>query len=385
MKKILRKVKKIMIKVWGLILRLPIFKINNKKIIFDNFNGKGFGDNPKYIALELIKENVDCEMIWLVNNIKEEMPAKIKKVKYGSFKSYYELATAKVWIDNVRNYKGVEKKKNQFYIQTWHGSVGFKKCEKYVENTLPKQYIKEAKNDGRITDIMLSDSKFITNVFRESFWYNGIIKEVGFPKNDILYNVPLNLKEKVCNYFGFDCSKKIVIYAPTFRKNGKEDNIKFNYYKCCEILKEKFGEEFVILIRLHPNDIKYAKLINYDEKVKNATTYPDVQELIAVADIGITDYSSIAFDLARVGKKVFLLCKDYEDYLKNERDLFFDMNELPFLISFTEEELYENIKMFSEKDYNKKCIDFYNRDDIKMIKTMQSSFNTVEIIKKEIS
>lgn len=384
MKKVLRKAKKVIIKIWGLILMFPIFKIDNKKIVFDNFNGKGFGDNSKYIALELIKENVDCKMIWLVNDMKEEMPSKIKKVKYGSFKSYYELATAKVWIDNVRNYKGVEKKKNQFYIQTWHGSIGFKKCEKYVENKLPEKYIEEAKNDGKITDIMLSDSKFITKVFKDSFWYNGIIKEIGFPKNDILYNIPQNLKEKVCNYFTIDCSKKIVLYAPTFRKNGKEDNIKFNYHKCCEILKERFGEEFIFLIRLHPNDIKYEKMINYDENIKNATTYPDVQELIAVADVGITDYSSIAFDLARVGKKVFLLCKDYENYLKNERDLFFDMNDLPFLMSYTEEELYENIKNFSEDDYNNACIQFYNRDDIKIIKTMKASYDTVEIIKKKI-
>ena len=91
---------------------LPL-KINPKKIVFDNFLGKGYGCNPKYIAEELIKQNVDCEMVWLVSDLNSEMPSKIRKVKYGSLKAYYELATAKVWIDNVRNYKGVEKKKDQ--------------------------------------------------------------------------------------------------------------------------------------------------------------------------------------------------------------------------------------------------------------------------------
>ena len=113
-KKIYRGIKKII----AFILSFPILKIDNKKIVFDNFNGKGYGDNPKYIAEELIKEKVDCKIIWVVSNINEEIPKEIKKVKYGSIKSLWEYATAKVWIDNVRNYKGVKKKRNQFYIQT---------------------------------------------------------------------------------------------------------------------------------------------------------------------------------------------------------------------------------------------------------------------------
>ena len=325
MKQILKKVKSVFRKVWKLILRLPIFKINNKKIVFDNFNGKGFGCNPKYIATELIKENVDCDMVWLVNDMNTEMPKEIRKVKYGSFKSYYELTTAKIWIDNVRNYKGIPKKKKQFYIQTWHASIGFKKCEADIEKLLPEQYVKEAKNDGQITDLMISDSNFVTNVFKSAFWYNGKIEQIGLPRNDILNELPEKIKKKVYDYFKIEYSKKIVIYAPTFRKEEKEDYIKFDYHKCCKILSEKFGGEFVLLIRLHPNDVEHAKQIKEDEFVKNATLYPDIQELLAVSEVGITDYSSVAFDLAIVGKPVFLLCKDYENFIKKERDLFFDM------------------------------------------------------------
>ena len=196
MKQILKKVKSVFRKVWKLILRLPIFKINNKKIVFDNFNGKGFGCNPKYIATELIKENVDCDMVWLVNDMNTEMPKEIRKVKYGSFKSYYELTTAKIWIDNVRNYKGIPKKKKQFYIQTWHASIGFKKCEADIEKLLPEQYVKEAKNDGQITDLMISDSNFVTNVFKSAFWYNGKIEQIGLPRNDILNELPEKIKKK---------------------------------------------------------------------------------------------------------------------------------------------------------------------------------------------
>lgn len=384
MKQILKKVKSVFRKIWKLILRLPIFKINNKKIVFDNFNGKGFGCNPKYIATELIKENVDCDMVWLVNDMNTEMPKEIRKVKYGSFKSYYELATAKIWIDNVRNYKGIPKKKKQFYIQTWHASIGFKKCEADIEKLLPEQYVKESKNDGQITDLMISDSNFVTNVFKSAFWYNGKIEQIGLPRNDILNELPGKIKKKVYDYFKIEYSKKIVIYAPTFRKEEKEDYIKFDYHKCCKILSEKFGGEFVLLIRLHPNDVEHAKQIKEDEFVKNATLYPDIQELLAVSKVGITDYSSVAFDLAIVGKPVFLLCKDYENFIKKERDLFFDMKELPFSLNLIEEELYKSIQEFSIDEYNKICAEFYDRDDIKPVKTSQASYKIVQIIKEKI-
>lgn len=380
----LKKIKSLLKKMWIFLLNLSVFKIDNKKIVFDNFNGKGFGCNPKYIALELIKQHVDCKMIWLVSDMDTEMPKEIKKVKYGSLRSYYELATARIWIDNVRNYKGVKKKKTQFYIQTWHASIGFKKCEADIENLLSEQYVAEAKNDGKITDLMISDSNFVTNVFKKAFWYNGKIEQIGLPRNDVLNEVPEKVKERVYNYFNIDYSKKIVIYAPTFRKNEKNDYITFDYQKCCEKLNKKFNEKFVLLIRLHPNDIEHSKQIKENEIIKNATLYPDVQELLAVSDIGITDYSSIAFDLAIVGKPVFLLCKDYENFIKNERDLFFDMNELPFLLNISEDELYKSIENFSREEYNKLCAEFYDRDDIKPVKTSEASHKIVQIIKEKI-
>ena len=379
-----KKIKMLLKKIICKLLSTKIFKINNKKIVFDNFNGKGFGCNPKYIALELIKENVDCKMVWLVNDINTEMPKQIKKVKYGSIKSYYELATAKVWIDNVRNSKGVKKKKGQFYIQTWHGSIGFKKVEAEVENLLSKEYVKCAKIDAKNTDLMISDSTFLTNVFKRSFWYDGTIEETGFPRDDILNTCPADIRKKVYDYYNIDYSKKIILYAPTFRKNTNLDVITFDYEKCCKIISEKFKEDFVFCIRLHPNDAKKTEVFLKNKNVINMTEYPDIQEIIAASDIEITDYSSIAFDMAKVSKPVFLFCKDYKEYMSKERDLLFDINKTIFPLSITEEELYDSINNFEILEYQKKCEEFFEREEIKYIKTNKASYNVVQIIKKYI-
>ena len=65
-----------------------------RKIVFDNFLGKGYGENPKYIAEKIIQEGLPYKIIWLVNDIKEDMPEQVCKVKYGSVRALYEMATA---------------------------------------------------------------------------------------------------------------------------------------------------------------------------------------------------------------------------------------------------------------------------------------------------
>ena len=311
-RRILEKIKELLKMTLKLIFFLPIFKIDKKKIIFNNFAGRGFGDNPKYIALELIRQNVNCKMIWLVNNLDEEMPEQIIKVKHNSIRAMYETATAKIWINNVRCDHLAYKKKGQYYIQTWHGDIRIKQIEKEVEQSLTKEYVKEAKYDGKITDLMITGNDNMYNTYRTSFWYNGRIEKIGIPRNDILFNNSSEIINKVYNFFNIQYQKKIVLYAPTFRINNNTDVYKFDYSKIINCLRKKFQDDYILLIRLHPNDIKNANFIKYNNSIINASIYSDVQELILASDILITDYSSLAFDFAMINKKVFLLCKDYQ-------------------------------------------------------------------------
>lgn len=370
-------------KISAKLFRLKIFKIRKKKIVFDNFNGKGYGENPKYIAEELIKQKPDLDLVWLVNNMQEDMPKEIRKVKYGSIKALYEHATAKVWIDNVRNSKGIKKKKNQFYIQTWHGGIALKGIEKDVEEFLSPQYVKEAKEDSKMTDLILTNNTNQQEYIKKYFWYDGEVLCVGTPKCDIIYNTPTEIKEKVNSYFEIDDKKKIVVYAPTFRNGNDISVYEFDYKQCCKVLKEKFKEDFVMLIRLHPNVSEYSNKINYDDNIKNATNYPDMQELLATADVVITDYSSVQFEAALANKPVFIFAKDLKEYIEKERKLIFKFEEIPFNIAKSEEELYNNIQKFSQEEYNKKCEKFYN--SIGVVNNSNSSKEVVNIILKQIN
>ena len=137
-----------------------IFPIQRNKIVIDNYAGKGFGDNGKYIALELLRRKCDFDIVWLARNLKEEFPDGIRLVSYASLKSIYEQATAKVWIDNLRKASYVRKRSGQYYIMTWHGGIGPKKIEKEAEDQLGEEYLQGAKNDSKMANLFLAEADF---------------------------------------------------------------------------------------------------------------------------------------------------------------------------------------------------------------------------------
>ena len=229
---------------------------------------------------------------------------------------------------------------------------------------------------------MISNNSFSTERYKKYFWYSGEVLECGIPRNDILYNVSPEIKKKVYSNFNIPIYKKIILYAPTFRKNENIECYKFDFEKCCTEICKKFEDDFVMLVRLHPNVSRYENFIEYNDKVINATKYPDIQEILAVTSVGITDYSSISFDLSMIGRPVFLLCKDLQKYIIKERQVTFELNTLPFQIAENEEQLYKNISTFSEEKYQKECAEFYK--DKNIINTDNASARVVKIIREKL-
>ncbi len=330
-----------------------ISPIKDNKIVICNYFGRGFSDNAKYIVEELLKSNKNYDVVWLVNELetRECFPSGIRLVKHKSIKAIYEYVTAKVWIDNSRKNHYARKRKKQLYIQTWHGGIALKKVEKDAEKSLPKSYIKFAKNDSKNADLFISNSTFNTNMYKNAFWYEGEILECGVPRNDLLFNDVEKTIKKVKESLNIDDNKKIVMYAPTFRKDYNIEVYKFNYEKCIKAFEDRFNDEFVILIRLHPNVFDKSTELNLDsEKVINASFYPDMQELLVASDILVTDYSSSMFDFMLTRKPCLIYASDINEYA-DDRGFYFDINKLPPIVSGSEEEFIKNIKNFDEKTY----------------------------------
>lgn len=362
--------------------------IQSNKIIIDNFLGKGLGGNLKYIVEALLKVNSNLDIVWEVADKNIKLPVGIRKVKCNSPRALKELLTAKVWIDNVKNSYKPDKRKDQFYLQTWHAGLGLKASEKQIENVLSPKYVTAAKRDAAMTNLMLSDSDWTTDIYENWFWYSGPISKTGFPRNDVLINQPADMSKKVRSSFGLNEDTKLVLYAPTFRDiNSSLDIYKFDFVKIIAALESKFGSDYVVLIKLHPNVanlLNESNLYKFSSRLKNASFYPDMQELIVACDCLITDYSSCMFDAMIAKKKVFLLAKDLDEFEEKDRNLLFDIKkDLPFSFSNDEDELIKNINLFDDKKYKSDIADFSK--EVGLYEDGHASERVAKIILKEMA
>ena len=338
-----------------------VFPIQRNKIFVVNYYGRGYGDNAKYIVEALLKQNKHYEIVWSLKNMAEKLPEGVKKVKSNSLKAIFHEATSKVWIDNCRKSELVRKRKDQFYIQTWHGGGAQKKCELDVIDKLAEGYVKNATHDSQIIDLMISESRFMTDLYHRSFWYNGPVYECGYPRYDILLKHDEELIAKVHNYFGIDSDKELVLYAPTFRVDCSFRAYNIDFDRLRANLDKRFNKEHVILVHLHPNVANVEGGISYDgTTVINSTFYPDTQELIAASSILIGDYSSINYDFSLQHKPVFRYVSDLEEY-RNDRDLYFSFDEYPHPYAQSNDELEQLILNFDAEDYLKTLNGFFDK------------------------
>ncbi len=362
-----------------------VFPIKRNKIVFSSYLGLGYGDNGKYIVEELIKRKNKYDIVWLSRSLDNTFPAGVRQVLYKSIKSIFEQSTAKIWVDNRRKPLYIRKRRNQIYINTWHGYMGIKKLEQDVEQQLSSIYVKEAKHDSRMLDYFVSGSKWETECIRKVFWYKGKILEYGYPRSDILLQGFDSIK--VRRKLGLAKEEKILLYAPTFRRSLDEDSFKVYYLewdRVLDALSQRFGGHWTGMIRLHPNLSLISNKIHIPSEILNVSTYDDMQELIASCDCLITDYSSSILDAGIAEKIGFFYATDYEDYMK-DRAVYFDIKkDLPFPFSVDVHGLLKNIESFDMIKYKRDLVEFFdNRYGV--YRSGRASSAVCDIIDKYIS
>lgn len=359
---------------WNLFVHLPLDK---KKVVFSNFNGGGYGDNPKFIAEELRKRNLGFKLYWVAASPDYVFPTGIRPVKPNSAAFAYHMATAAFWVDNTRKLYYFKKRPEQYYIQTWHGGPGLKKVEMDCESALSKEYIVWAKNDSKYIDLFLSCCKWCSDLYHRSFWYDGPLLEKGIPKNDMFFEDPTPYITKVREHFQLPADVKIVMYAPTYRDNRKTDMYNLDYEMLRNTLSKRFGGEWAVLVRLHPNVNYHDYPITYTDRILNASPYENMQELLVAADVIISDYSGCAFDFLMLSRPGFLYAEDYEE-VRRTKDYYFSLDELPFTLAFSNEELMEHILQFDEEQYASKCKQY--QDTIQYFDTGHAAAAAADVI-----
>ncbi len=333
-------------------------KTDERAVIFDAYMGRQFACSPKAIYLYMLSDErfKDFKFIWAFKNPEDFSYLKENKntvtVKYGSSEYFKYCARCKFWVTNSRLNEAIKKKPSQIYIQCWHGTP-LKKLGYDIEvkggNAMNSvaDIRHKYKVDSKRYSYMISPSPFCTEKFASAFdlEHPEILKEVGYPRNDFLFNFNEEDVKRIKKSLNIPEGKRVVLYAPTWRDDCHESGKGYVYRSPLDFdkLRVALGGEYVLLFRTHYFISNYIDLSQYEDFVINVSTYNDINELYAVSDMLVTDYSSVFFDYASLKRPIIFYMYDYDSYKNTLRDFYIDTKELPGPIVKAQDELGECI------------------------------------------
>lgn len=345
-------------------LKTPIVK---NKVFFHTQENR-YACNPKYICEELLRRDKNIDIVWRVpQKGSGGIPKGVRGVKEGNFFYYKELFSANIVITNSILFKdqATYLKKEQTLIETWHGSLGIKRFGKkdYKSNW---RWVCGAIATGKMTDYCITNGSFVSGSLRNTYWEKTPMLEYGHPRNDLFFpnfaQKRKQLRKNFCKQWRLPEETKFVMYGPTFRDNQNFECYDVDFIRLTQNLGVRFGGNWCVLLRYHPSLMK----VYYDNRpilqtdnvlVVDVTEYADMQELIAITDVAITDYSSWIYDFMLLRRPGFIFATDITLY-NTERGFCYPLETVPFPIATDNDELEMRILSFNEKEYLQHLEDF---------------------------
>lgn len=242
-------------------------------------------------------------------------------------------------------------------LQLWHGTGSIKKFGQDSNKGRIKELEKRLNSN---IDYLFVNSDLLTDEYAGAFGVDKAkVYATGLPRTDWLLKLinddkldeKLNtIKDKISQKKNISIKgKKIILYAPTFR-DDEVDNPKLHIN--IEKLMKSLPDNIILFLRLHPF---VSSAFNEKDLLPNSfnvSDYKDLNELMAVSDGLITDYSSLIFDYCVLNKPMYFFADDIVEFGLNGRGFYLDYNkELPGIIPDSEEDLARIIiKDLSDKN-----------------------------------
>lgn len=257
------------------------------------------------------------------------------------------IATAKIVVldDFYPQIHAITVKKETTIIQLWHAcgafkTFGFTRLEK-------PGGVKQRSLNHRSYHYAFVSGKRICGIYSEAF---GIpienIKPYGLARTDVLFDKEYteSVKNKLLQRYPQLQNKKVVLLAPTFRGNGNRDA----FYPIDKLIMNQFceslPEEYVFIVKHHPFvKVKFAFDEKYQNRILDLSATEDINDVLLVTDVLVTDYSSVVFEAALLDIPMIFYAYDLDEYMKN-RDIYYDYkNFVPGPIVFQQDELIKEI------------------------------------------
>ncbi len=330
-----------------------IKKIKEKKVVFVvsvqeqltdslHYVYRYFSEDPQWeVSVHLLKNKSVSEKEYIMN----------------CCKMLKDIATAKyVFLeDQCEPISLMNKRPGTYITQLWHACGAFKKfgwsvADKEFGASREQQ---EKHPPHKNYDLVTVSSPEVVWAYEEAMMYKpeqSVVQPLGVSRTDIFFDdrFKAEAEKKVKELFPSASGKKIILYAPTFR--GNIASAKAPQMPDLNMAYKLLGDEYVFIIKQHPfvKELPEIPYILENVFAYDATGAISTEELLCVADICITDYSSIIFEYSLFEKPIIFYAYDLYEYV-NERNFFYYFNTmLPGPILSTSDQLVDCIKQIDK-------------------------------------
>ncbi|HHV12841.1 MAG TPA: glycosyltransferase [Clostridiales bacterium] len=339
--------------------------VRPRDILFESKHGEDIAGNIFALMKELTKEAYREYRVFLAME-KDYMEqyqsllnrygiSNVKMIDIRSKDYAKALASAKYLVTDTSFPPYYIKKKDQVYLNTWHGTP-----LKAMGRIVPmREYaLGNIQRNFMIADYLLYQNDFSKQVFTQDYMleniYPGTMLVSGYPRNSVFFHK--DRYHKIRKEAGL-ADKQVIVYMPTWRgllhkkETGKQLELLGKYF---EEIDSKLTDDQVFFVKLHPfvkNEMDYTSYKHIKAIPEQFETY----DFLNASDALVTDYSSIMFDYACTKKKIVLFTYDREEY-KNGRGLYIDLDTIELPKADTVDELIGELRA-EDKEYP----EFYER------------------------
>lgn len=327
--------------------------IDPNKIVFIEVRLPEITNSFKLLFDKLVSEyNYDIHSHFLKNTF-----VPLKEYTKRCEEMMADIATAKyVFINDASNVVSCVKMREETIVtQMWHGCGAFKKFGFstaeliFGESRREMQRFPFYKN---LTHVTVS-SEEVGWAYEEAMNLKAtpeVVKPIGISRTDVFYDDKFieDSYKKLHAFMPSAQGKKVILYAPTFRgrvASGKTPNM-LNV----NMFKEELGDEYVLLVKHHPF-VRKPPIIPEGCKdfAADMSDAMGIEELLAISDICISDYSSLVFEYSLYERPLIFFSYDLSEYF-DWRGFYYDYNELaPGPIFKTNLEMIDYIKNVDER------------------------------------
>lgn len=239
------------------------------------------------------------------------MPDGAIPVITGSDDWYDKLTRSKIIIGNDNFPLWFRKREGQYWLQTWHGTPIKRLLFDAHPNFVGLSYRRLMRRQATDWDLLLAQTTRAGKLIGGSAQYKGEVMVGEYPRNITLAR-GLNDVEELKRKLNIPLEKPVILWAPTWRYSS--EGVPFPAARIAR------NNNAVVLVRSH----HMSSISMTGAGVINVSGYPHVEELMAVSDLLISDYSSVLFDFQLTKKPAIIYAPDLQRYRDEERGFYGD-------------------------------------------------------------